>query len=297
VFEGIRSPTVHMPKSLSELAQSISRVPDPTFFAGGTYIMNQKGYYPSYSSHSDIIYLGGISEFQQITRNDKYLEFGSIVTLQQLLSVGKQVLPKLLYDAIEKTGTAITRSQMTIGGVVCIKQHRLLVCGALAALDADVEIRSFRTNKPTSKWVPIKELYKNTGLITLKKQEVVSKIRVSFEKETFSYFITAQNPMIKPEEAVILSVGCWYNQSVINQFRMCIIFPISLFLIPEELSLMMNGTIIPLSTLQIEKVVKVIIEKLSAVAQDDISFIQIERAKRCIEASLHALNAQGLAER
>jgi len=294
VFEGIRSPTVHMPKTINELAQSISRVTDPTFFAGGTYIMNQKGYYPSYSSLSDIIYLGGISEFQQITRNDKYLEFGAAVHLQQLLSVGKQVLPKLLYEAIEKTGTEIIRSQMTIGGVVCIKQHRLLVCSALATLDADVEIRSFASTKPTSKWIPIKELYKSNGLITLKKQEVVSKIRVSFEKETFSYFITAQNPMKKPEEAVIISVGCWYNQSVINQFRMCIIFPTSLFLIPEELSLMMNGTIIPLSTLQIDKVVKVVMEKLSAVAQDGISSIQIERAKRCIESSLHSLNAQGL---
>ncbi len=57
---------------------------------------------------------------------------------------------------------------------------------------------------------------------------------------------------------------------------------------------MMNGTIIPLSTLQIDKVVKVVMEKLSAVAQDGISSIQIERAKRCIESSLHSLNAQGL---
>lgn len=297
MFEGIRSPTVHMPKTLNELALSISRVPDPTFFAGGTYIMHQKGYYPSYSSHSDIIYLGGISEFQQITRNDTYLEFGSLVQLQQLLGVGKQVLPRLLYDAIEATGTALIRSQITIGGVVCIKQHRLLVCSALAALDADVEIRSFVASKSTSKWVPIKELYKSNGLITLKKQEVVSKIRVSFEKETFSYFVTAQHPMRQPDEAVILSVGCWYNQSIITQFRMCLIFPTSLFLIPEELSLMMNGSIIPLSKTQVEKIVKVVIEKLLSVAQDNISPIQIERAKRCIEASLYALNAQGLAER
>ena len=140
----------------------------------------------------------------------------------------------------------------------------------------------------------LKKLYKSNGLITLKKQEVVSKIRVSFEKETFSYLITAQNPMKNPEEAVIISVGCWYNQSVINRFRMCIIFPTSLFLIPEELSLVMNGTIIPLSTLQIDKVAKVVMEKLSAVAQDGISSIQIERAKRCIESSLHSLNAQEL---
>ncbi len=297
MFEGIRSPTVHMPKSLNELAQAISRVTDPTFFAGGTYLMHQKGYYPGNTSHSDIIYLGGISEFQQITRNDKYLEFGSAVQLQQLLGVGKQVLPKLLYDAIEATGTALIRSQITIGGAISIKQHRLLVCSALAALDADVEIRSFVASRPTSKWVAIKDLYKTNGLITLKKQEVISKIRVSFEKETFSYFVTAQNPMKRAHEAVILSVGCWYNQSVITQFRMCLVFPLSLFLIPEELSLMMNGSIIPLSLSQIEKVIKVVTEKLLLVAQENISPIQIERVKRAIEASLHALNAQGLAER
>ena len=297
MFEGIRSPTVHMPKTVNELAQSISRVAKPLFFGGGTYIMSQKGYYPNNSSSTDIIYLAGIVEFQQITRNDAYLEFGCAVNLEQLLSVGKQVLPKLLFDAIEETGTEIVRSQITVGGVICIKHHRLLVCSALATLDAEVEIRSFAAQKSMSRWVPIKEIYKNNGELILKRQEIVSKVRVSFEKETFSYFITAENPMKKSDEAVILSAAGWYNQSIITQFRMCLIFPTSLFLIPEELSLMMNGTIIPLTTNQIGKVVKAVIEKLYKIIGEDVRPIQIERAKRCIEASLHALNAQSLSDR
>ncbi len=297
MFEGIRSPTVHMPKTLNELAQSISRATTPVFFAGGTYIMSRKGYYPCELSSADIIYLGAIVELQQITRNDKYLEFGSMVNLEQLLSVGKQVLPKLLYDAIEKTGTEIIRSHITIGGAICIKHLRLLLSSALTTLDAEVEIRSFSVQKLTSRWVPLKEIYKTNGELILKSQEVVTRIRVSFTRETFSYSITAEDPIKRADESVILTTACWYNQSLITRFRLTLVFPTSLFLIPEELSLMMNGTNIPLTTHQIGKVVKVVTEKLYSVVEENIKPIQIERAKRCIEASLDALNAQGLSDR
>ncbi len=300
MFEGIRSPTVHTPKNISELALALKRSTNPTIFAGGTYIMNEPEYYPKNYEH-DIIYLGGITDFNKISRNDRYIEFGAGVTLEKLLIVGKQILPQLLTDAIEETATSIVRRQITIGGALCIPHHRLLVCAALAALQAEVEIRSFKDARTTSRWIPIKELYKGDGEIRLdelsKDKNIVSSIRISFEKDTFSTFIVADDVMRNPEEAVILALGCRYNQSVISTFRLCIIFPTSLFLIPQEISTYINGLIIPLSTNQIEKVVSLVTERLFATLNSTKMTIQTERAKRAIEASLHALNAQGLSER
>ncbi|MDC7244585.1 MAG: FAD binding domain-containing protein [Sphaerochaetaceae bacterium] len=301
MYEGIRSPTVHTPKSLSDLSVALKRSTNPTIFAGGTYIMSTPGYYPK-EGEQDIIYLGGISEINRITRNDRYIEFGAGVTLQRLLTVGKQVLPSLLTEAIESTSTTIVRRQITIGGTLCISHHRLLICAVLAALDAEVEIRSFKgSGTPLARWIPIKDLYKRNGELKLaelsKDKNILSSIRISLGKETFSTFIVADDVMRNREEAVILALRCTYDQSVITSFRMCLVFPTSLFLIPQEISTYINGLPVPLSTSQIERIVSLVTERISANTDSSSPVIQTERARRAIEASLHALNAQGLSER
>jgi CO/xanthine dehydrogenase FAD-binding subunit len=300
VFEGIRSPAVHTPKSISELALALKRSTNPTIFAGGTYIMNHSEYYPK-NNENDIIYLGGVSDFNKISRNDRYIEFGAVVTLEKLLIVGKQILPKLLTDAIEETATSILRRQITIGGSLCIPHQRLLICAALAALNAEVEIRSFKDSRTYFRWIPIKELYKGDGEIKLqefsKDKSLLSNVRISFEKDTFSSFIVAGDVMRNSDEAVILASVCRYDQSIISSFRLSIIFPNSLFLIPQEISTFINGLVVPLSTTQIEKVISIVMERLLGTLTHTVPPIQIERAKRLIEASLHDLNAQGLSDR
>ncbi len=77
MYEGIRSPAVHMPKTMSDLVSASTRFPNATFWAGGTYIMSRHDYYPTRDSN-DIIYLAGVPELNRINRTDRFLEIGSI---------------------------------------------------------------------------------------------------------------------------------------------------------------------------------------------------------------------------
>lgn len=296
MYEGIRSPAVHMPKTLNDLVSASTRFPNAVFWAGGTFIMSRHDYYPTRDSN-DIIFLGEVAELKRINRTDRYLEIGSTVTFEQLLSVGKQVLPGLLQATLEQSSTNIVRKQMTIGGALCTPQIRLSLPGTLCAFQAEAEVKTCLGPKTETRWMELGRLYDRHGVFQLKKNELITRIRLGFEREDFSCHLRAGSPMINPEETVLLSFACFYNQSVINTFRMCIVFPTSLLLVPHEVDMMMHGTMLPLSTQQIERVVRSIMEEVLASSDHEIPPIQIERSRRFIESALHELNAQSLSER
>lgn len=285
-----------MPKTMNDLVSASSRFPNATFWAGGTYIMSRHDYYPTRDSN-DIISLSEVPDLKRINRTDRYLEIGSMVTFQQMLSVGKQVLPGLLQMTLERTATKIVRNQMTIGGAICTPQTRLSLPGTLSALQSEVEVKTCLGPKTETRWMEANKLYDRQGVFQLKKNDLVTRIRLGFEREDFSYYISAGNPMVNPEETVMLSFACFYNQSVIDRFRMCITFPTSLLLIPHEIDMMMHGTMLPLSTQQIERVVRSVMEEILSSSDHEIPAIQLERARRFIESSMHELNAQSLSER
>ena len=285
-----------MPKTLGDLVSASTRFPNATFWAGGTFIMSRHDYYPTRDSN-DIIYLGDVPELKRINRTDRYLEIGSTVTLDQLLAVGKQVLPGLLQRTLEQTATKIVRKQMTIGGAICTPQVRLSLSGTLCALQAEAEVKTCLGPKTETRWMDMNRLYDRKGAFQLRKNDLVTRIRLGFERENFSYHMRAGSPMVNPGETVMLSFACFHNQGVIDRFRMCITFPESLLLVPHEVDMMMHGTMLPLTTQQIERVVRSIMEEIFSSSDHELPPIQIERSRRFIEAAMHELNSQSLSER
>jgi len=293
VYEGIRSPAVHMPKTLGELVSIATRFPNAIFWAGGTYLMSRENFYPAGDS-SDIIYIGHIPELKRINRTDKYLVIGSAVTFEQLLAVGKQVIPSILQKTLEQTGTRIIRKQITVGGSLCCKGTRFSLSAALAALQAEAEVRTFRGIRSETRWVDIKTIYDRQGNLLLKNNQFILKVRIGLERENFSFFLRAGSPLATPKESVMIAFACYHSQSVITKFNMCIIFPQSLYYIPQEVDLMMQGSMLPLSSQQIERSVRSVVDQITLICGKSASPIQIERSKRFVEAALHELNSRSL---
>ena len=78
--EGLRSPTVFTPKTVSEAIANKLKNPDARFWAGGTYIMSRPNFYPN-PDQRDIIALSGIQDLSRIYHADRYLEAGAMVTI------------------------------------------------------------------------------------------------------------------------------------------------------------------------------------------------------------------------
>jgi len=61
--------------------------------------------------------------------------------------------------------------------------------------------------------------------------------------------------------------------------------------------MMMQGTLLPLTSQQINRVIRSVMEEILSAGSQDNPPIQIERARSFIESALHNLNAQSLSER
>jgi xanthine dehydrogenase FAD-binding subunit len=293
VFEGIRSPVVHMPQTLHNLIAVTTRFPNALIWAGGTYIMSREDYYPKKGAQ-DIIYLGNVAELKRIYRTDSYLEIGATVTIEQMLTVGKQVLPELLHTTLKQTGSQIVRRQITIGGALCTPDIRLALPVALAALQAKVEIKECAGQKSETRWIEVERLYDKQGRLLLKSNELVTRIRVSYTPRSFCKFLIAKNPLFESEESVILSFSCHYSHSVLDRFRFCIAFPKRMMLVPREVDLIMHGVMLPLSSSHIDRVVRSVMQEITDACEIEGPAIQLERATRFIETTLHELNAKSV---
>ncbi len=294
MYEGIRSPAIHTPRSVSEFISAAAHYPNAVIWAGGTYIMGRPNYYPS-EDNTDIIYLGEIAELKKITRNDRFIEIGSMVTASQLLNAGKLVLSDVLLDTLSSLASRIVRRQVTIGGSLCTPDIRLSLPGSLAVLDAIVEVKQIQGNKTTNRWIPISRLYDKDGQLLLNGTNLITKIRIGLESGNFQRFRVIDSPVLNPQQCVIFAFQCTRGQSAVSKAHFCFTFPTAGFHISRELETQLSGQPLPMPPQRINRLSFALtseIHKLHPLVTD----LQLERSRRMFEAVFHDLNTEVLEE-
>ena len=84
----------------------------------------------------------GIGELCQINRHERFLDVGPGATLAQILAIGQNHLPGVLYEALQSIANPIIRNMATIGGNLCTEGHKRTLFAPLLALDAKIELKS-----------------------------------------------------------------------------------------------------------------------------------------------------------
>lgn len=288
-----RSPLIHNPRTLNELSLLFQRIEDPILWAGGTYLMSQEEYYPS-TSNRHIIDLGSIEELKRISRTDRYLEIGAMVTASSLLSGGKLVLPTILKDALGSLISQITRRQITIGGSVCEPESRLAFSTALSVLDAQAELRQWEDGRFSATWIPVNRLYdKNGALIERSNPYVLTKIRIGLEWGDFQRFVWIDNAIRDPETAILVAFQVTRIQTTIAHARFSASFPKRAFYLANEVSNQLAGLSLPVHPDEVNTISYELMHDLQN-RHDTISEFQAERTRRVFESFLHELNTHAL---
>ncbi|MCQ2572307.1 MAG: FAD binding domain-containing protein [Treponema sp.] len=83
-----------------------------------------------------------IPELCKIERHERYIDVGPGVTLSELLNLGQNHLPKVLYQAILTVANPNVRNLATIGGNILETNQKLTLYAPLLALDAKLEFES-----------------------------------------------------------------------------------------------------------------------------------------------------------
>jgi CO/xanthine dehydrogenase FAD-binding subunit len=128
-----KNSTVFVSKSLSDVFYHIKSVEGIKILSGCTEIreIGEKS-----------VSLRGIPELRQIEKKERYMEFGSAVTISELISSGGQKLPRILLEAASSIATEPVRNMGTLGGNICAKGIFHTLMAPLLSLNARLELKS-----------------------------------------------------------------------------------------------------------------------------------------------------------
>ncbi len=289
--EGLRSPTVFTPKTVSEAISIKLRNQNARYWAGGTYIMSRPDFYPN-PNQQDIISLAGIQDLSRIYHADRYLEAGAMVTIQQLLTMGSFIFSKELYNAISCIGSSVVRSQATIGGSLCTSDMRVSMSCVLATLNAQAEIRVVSRSAP-SRWIPVAKLYDRKGNFLYADNSLLTRIRIPTDNNNQSMFVsrTLDSPMLNPDESVLFGLQYSINQGNMTTPLLCIALPGSCFYL-DNLLATIN---FPITREKAQRISRKLASELKASVRPNTGQLQIERAVRLLESVLYDINTNYLA--
>ena len=292
--EGLRSPTVFTPKTVSEAITNKLKNQDARFWAGGTYIMSRPNFYPN-PNQRDIISLSGIQDLSRIYHADRYLEAGAMVTIQQLMTMGSFIFSKELYNAIT-IGSSVIRNQATLGGSLCTSDRRFTMSCVLATLNAQAEIRMV-SKAATARWVPVSKLYDRKGNFLFADSALLTKIRIPTDSSSQMQFIsrTLDSPMLNPSEAVILGLQYSVSQGGVTSPSLCITLPNSCFYMSQDFDNLLSTLTFPITQDKIQKVSRRLASDLHLSVRQNTNKLQIERAVRLLEVILTEINTNYLA--
>lgn len=292
VLEGLRSPNVFNPKTIGEAVAVKLKNPNACFWAGGTYIMSRPGFYPN-PSQRDIISLNGVADLTKVYHSDRFIEVGSMVTIQQLANMGGYLFSHELNDAIAAIGSSVIRNQATVGGSLCTSSMRFSLCCILATLNAQVELKMVSKSAP-SKWMPITKLYDRKGSFVFEGEALLTKIRIPTDAKQFQVFKSIGLPMQKPNESVVFGLQYSINQANIMLPSMCMVFPSSCFYMSQDFDNLLASINLPLTADRMLKISKRLVTELKS-ASLNASPLQLERASRLFESVLSEINTMFLA--
>ncbi|HBV96351.1 MAG: hypothetical protein JL50_18255 [Peptococcaceae bacterium BICA1-7] len=196
-----------LPKTLEELWEARAVHPRGALLAGGTDLLVRIR--AGRADSQALISLDRIPDLRGISTGDGEIFIGPATTHQQLLddySVQKH-LP-LLRQSVEVLGSPQVRHMGTLGGNICTASPAGDTLPALYVLGARLDLRS----PQGCRTVPIKEFIEGPGKTVLRKDEILSGIRVPMPDPGFraGYHKVGQR---KAMAIAVVSMACqvWIN--------------------------------------------------------------------------------------
>ncbi|GMO48696.1 MAG: hypothetical protein Ta2G_04750 [Termitinemataceae bacterium] len=124
----------------------------------------------------NIISLDKIDDLYKIDRTERYLEVGAMVTLSQIIKLGK-VVPEILKETIQSMASLQLQNLLNLGCSIYQKTDSSAITAAMVALDARYELRSANT----SRWIKA-EMLANEKLQLSKADELLCRVRFPLEQ-------------------------------------------------------------------------------------------------------------------
>ncbi len=297
MFENLNSPSIHVPLSLSEFSQTAIRYPGAKVWAGGTAIMSRDKSYPSREKNPEVLYIDNIEELKKVSRNDRMIEIGSTVSLNEILKSHRTSIPPLLRDNILDIGSPLLTDKATIGGAIAASSPMSTIPGTLIVLGANAEIRSLKKKKTVkSKWTPLNLLVNvlKNGQISLPQGALITRIRISLQPSDFSYFKKEGSYIDDVNNTVAVSFTANEGPETLINPHIAITFPNEGIVYSKDLDNVFLQLHFPLSRQDFLQLMQITYTFINAVTPN-ITKLQQSRLNYIFEDMINTINTRVLA--
>lgn len=174
---------VYKARNLQEMQTMLKNISQIVPIAGGTGFLNNQTDQiidlPKY-----LLDINKVVELKEITKTERYFEFGAAVTLNEILNLGKKNVPPVLYSAIEKISNNSLRSIATIGGNIARGNLLAGLFLPMLALDAKLELRTANEVE----WIPFARYIDESYTQKRDNPHVITRIRIPNESWTKNFY-------------------------------------------------------------------------------------------------------------
>lgn len=260
--------TVYLAEDLSQVLYHLNSVNSLQLIAGGTQV-------PSISDHS--ISIRKTHELLVCEKHERYIDFGAAVTLTQLLNLGKENLPGVLYKAATTIANPTIRNMATIGGNISAKGHKHTLWAPLIALDARLEVKT----KTNTLIFPI------NNFPGISQGALITKIRIPLEEWEIEIFKRLGPSNYITEDSASFVFLANTQKDILSNVRIAFAGPVTFS--SHELENKLIGTRLPLSSKQISAGVKEAEKIFSSTIKNDVKPIIRDEFLNLLDMSLRQL--------
>lgn len=227
MYDALNSPSVHFPKNLGEYTQTLVSHPSCKIWGGGTAIMREPKSYPSRTTNLEIVSLDGIEDLKKSSRNDRMVEFGSVVNLEEIITNTGKVLPRVMSDTIKSIGSQLLTREITLGGSIATISPLSTLPATLIVLDSSAEIRYIKKKSSRTRWITISQLFNDAKgeKALLPQGALITKVRININQSDFSIFIPSGDYLKESDNYVSLSFSTLISQQQLASPRLALTFP------------------------------------------------------------------------
>lgn len=185
-----------LPESINELGELIVNEQDITLLAGGTSIFRDKEG-DNLDVPGALINLNHIDDFKKESRTERYFEYGSMVTIEEIIKGSNKYLPELLLKALKSVAPYPVRNIATIGGTISNKKIVSDLIPTLLIFNCKVEVLTFPRGKRKTRWESINQYIstrddRDLHIITRVRIPLASPGYYNFYKTGYKYNIGSE---------------------------------------------------------------------------------------------------------
>ena len=257
--------------------------------------MSRDKSYPSRENNPEIICLSEIEDLKKMARNDRMIEVGAMVSLNEILKSHRSSIPQILRENIEAVGSPLLTGRSTIGGAIATTSPLSTLPGTLIVLGANVEMRTINKHSTRSKWTPL-SLLLNTlknAQISLPQNALITRVRVSLQGYDCSYFREEGSYIDDVENTVAVAFTANMGQENLLSPHIALTFPRQGLLYSKDLDNILMQLQFPLGRNEFKQFLQITYTFINAVMS--ITNLQKSRLNYILEDLMNTINTKMLA--